>query len=452
MQPDMAELTPAHLVQHLNALGGTRTPAGVFVALWTYFYTHGLVAAERQLARERVNPKTLEPAPRHLSMRSNDIEACVSSLLTLVEDEDQFDRTALQWLKGLDEALGTGPLKVYVAPTARFEGIDGSKYALRQRNDRIARYFADEDPTSAADQGLSISAYAIDLVVTPERHRGLKIRWDNSWAEPCASLSCRLVQEPQDFVVVIWPLVTRLRFSNVPIGTDHFCLRDLEAADVEDALSAEIQRAVDVASAERATMLLLPELCVTSEAEKSLVTRLAAGDPWSSYPLLTIVGRCHRPSGADGGMYVNEAVIFGPDGQSLHVHTKSVPYKHRGPDGRRRSELLQLGDAIDVLEAPFGNFSVLICLEVFNGTVRDAAGQTATDLVLVPSLSGSTKPHKNAAAILATNRVSTFVANRTYDGEPTRGAESFYRVPRAPGRSEVVADISAAYLVFRIPQ
>ncbi len=120
-------------------------------------------------------------------------------------------------------------------------------------------------------------------------------------------------------------------------------------------------------------------------------------------PILTLLGRCHRPNRRDSRNDVNEAILLGPDGRELARHRKLASFTA----DRRLSEKLEVGQTLTVLESAAGNLVPLICLDLPNVAISALLKQTHGNVILVPSLSSTTSAHSNIAlGLQASNRTN----------------------------------------------
>ncbi len=88
----------------------------------------------------------------------------------------------------------------------------------------------------------------------------------------------------------------------------------------------------------------------------------------------------------DGAQIYNSAVLFSPQGELLHRHRKCTLGPGDGEGG------YVPGDAIEVVETPFGRVGILICLDTLDLGNQQAMAALRPDLILVPSY-GLAKTH-----------------------------------------------------------
>jgi len=174
----------------------------------------------------------------------------------------------------------------------------------------------------------------------------------------------------------------------------------------------------------------------------------------NGYPILAIFGRCHCKD-AKSGNDLNEAVIMTASGVPIHTHRKLTPFSMGKdfPVGER----IETGQVLEVLPSDVGNLAVLICLDLFHQTIQPLVIQSKANLLVVPSLSPETGPHRKASSTLqAANHASTFVANRWFmDLENPADGTSFFRIPRStdaekPHWKPSAGKPAESYLIFRL--
>ncbi len=419
---------PQDLVARLEALSPP-TSGHCLGLVYSYFKEAGLVRVENKLRADGRHPLCLEPYParsQQLSPRS------MLRLLNRSADEADFELLALRWLKSLDQRLSSDRLAEQAGAIV-LKGFDGRSYSLRRRNDFIAEFY--REGTSEADESSSLATYApFHKLVPAEPVEGRRIdclsESDWGYGSLHKRLKRRLSGKRPQFSVMMWPFRTHIEYRDIedPESKDDVRFVRLCQITNETEVTAEIEEALATACEKEVTILLFPELAVTETGERRVrdVLRSHGRD---GFPILTLFGCCHRPSG-DGKQYVNEAILLGPDGRELHRHRKLAAYTA----DRQLAERIEVGDVLSVLESCCGNLVPLICLDLPNVAVRRLLEQTHGSLFLVPSLSPKISAHASIARQLqASNRAGTFVCNRCFDRQPSpqepKGT-SFYRVPR----------------------
>jgi predicted amidohydrolase len=195
----------------------------------------------------------------------------------------------------------------------------------------------------------------------------------------------------------------------------HFA--EFSASDLE-ACKQAAREAVQMASSPEVTsILVLPELAGDDSVVEAIRAELRKQK--NGRPSLTIVGLRHAPADDGGGRlarFVNEAVILGPNGKELWRHRKlSVAGSVRGIAGYGSFiEDIQVGRNLNVIQTPFGNVAVVICLDTFAENVRMRLAGSPANVLLVPSLSTSVKPHRESLQHLVKHLWAiAFVCNRS---------------------------------------
>jgi hypothetical protein len=422
------------LLLRLKALT-TPTPAACMALLWTYFEDDriGLSSVEDLVRARWKHPVRLPEYDQIHGSTQALLAAALADLRSQEDDPGEFDLLALRWLKGIDQLLNEGDSRDF--ENGRFFGTDGKTYLVRSRNAFLANHFEHRGhPVRwAAHQGLSLAAYCRHLMVVPcDPVKGIQIVPRSAWGPN--HLQDRLFAERASLRIMLWPLQTPPAYP----GLDAFQAKAppdrivLDRIENEPDLQAEILEALDVAEREHVTLLLFPELAVPTATEErihqALMPRGVGG-----YPILTLFGCCHRPS-SRGRLYLNEAVLLGPDGTELHRHRKLVPFTdYRFGEGHPVGENLETGKILTILESAIGNLTPLICIDLLNDEVKEVVRRSHGSLLPVPSFSEETKAHRHAAVTLQVRaRAGTFVCNR-WTTPLSKDTTSFYRVPRQNG-------------------
>jgi predicted amidohydrolase len=219
-----------------------------------------------------------------------------------------------------------------------------------------------------------------------------------------------------------------------------------QEAAVEEALRGAVRHA----SGSAISILILPELTVSSATLAALQDELATQDencelPMSP-PVLTVVGCLHHEIAVESGPgesllagHVNEAVILGPDGSELWRHRKltSAADSLQNAQGLEATvvEDIRLGDRIGVLPTPLGAVSVVICLDCIADRVRRRLIASPAEVLLIPSLSKKVIRHRSSLGDLVQKLWGVaFVCNRwlTADGASwlDEDVRSFYAAQR----------------------
>lgn len=421
----------ARLVHALEQLPKL-TPPACFVLLWTFFEEVGLGPLEDRLRAEGLKPYQLrhrlaDTAAKPFEPRRR--------LAKHVGSPVDFDRFAIEWLIRLDRGLNDGP-------SARFEpfelrGVDGATYRVRRRNNLIANHF-EAEPTWAAHQGRSLLAYACNHLVVPVQPPGgfeLRCLGEPAWGNRVSRAGLLHAKETAGLKILLWPLRCRLDYLGLDLSRPLPAFVSLREVSNEAELVDDVCEAIATARRELATILVFPELAIPPVAEAAVVRALAE-EPVEHNPVLTLVGRCHRPS-EEPELDVNEAVLLASDGRELHRHRKLVCFTDRTADCGER---LATGNTVTVLESSIGNLVPLICLDLIDVPIRDLLARSHGNLLLVPSLSKKTTAHSDTAKDLQVRRLaSSFVVNRWLDhlwqpGQPPMmrpedGGSSFFQVP-----------------------
>lgn len=419
----------ASLIARLRALESP-TPAGAFVLLWTFLAQADLAPAEDRLRRQGLFPPQLVPAKLLFSLRD------AWKHLAGLPKGGARDLFALQLLKALDRQLADSHASVF--ERGSFQGFDGRLHRLRRRNNFLVDHFEERGSfaTNESHQGRSLTPYSpFHVVIREGALRGIEltIRSQRDWGDHLLHL--RLLKEREALKVMLWPFSTSIEY--VPLGTRGRGSKPgfvrLQEVVNREALGVEINQALEVARERRVTLLIFPELAIPPALEGAIVSHLSRGRGLADYPLLTLLGLCHRPNSI-GDLDLNEAVLLGPDGRELHRHRKLAPFSQYEEGKPSFGEQLEVGRVLSVLESALGNLSPLICLELFHDRIGEALSRSHANLLVVPSLSPKTSAHRTAASrFQATLRAGTFVCNRPLLGPPQAESSSFYQVPCRAG-------------------
>jgi hypothetical protein len=431
------------LVEALESLTPP-TPAACLVLLWTYYHPE-LAKVENELEKAGFRlgrPGRLTP--------DRSLADCIVELRSLITRNVDFDQFALTWLKRLDVTLKDISPKMLAGTV--FEGIDGRRYRVCPRNNFIAETFEERSALStwAADQTPSMAAYAPHIVLQPaETPNGeFSVTPRSDWC-PRHMSRLRQVRERGSLRIMMWPLATKIEYPALDQLRDGPppAVVNLKDPRNEPALVAEAEAALLEAAKQKVTILMFPELAIPPRVE-ARVRALLAAQEGESYPLLTVLGLCHACP-PEGGADVNEAVLLGPEGTELHRHRKLTRFGLSG--GYPYGEGTQTGLDVTVLSSPIGNLALLICLDLLHkGVVRAITNDSLANVLLVPSLSPTTKAHRTRAAALGTDQLaSTFVCNRSLENAGPE-ATSFYRVPSREWGEVRHLPADMPYLLFEL--
>ncbi|HTR73950.1 MAG TPA: nitrilase-related carbon-nitrogen hydrolase [Solirubrobacterales bacterium] len=184
------------------------------------------------------------------------------------------------------------------------------------------------------------------------------------------------------------------------------------------AVVAAAREAVRRASvADTATILVMPELAVDESALAAIKEELRAHE--DDGPCLTFVGLRHRSAEDEDPIrsdYVNEAVVLAPNGTELWRHRKLKYAGASEVDGGHQSfvEDIRPGRTLTVVQTPVGNLALVICLDSFGDESRERLAESPANVIFVPSLSKSAKPHRVSLDQLVNKLFAiAFVCNRS---------------------------------------
>jgi hypothetical protein len=439
-------MSRTELLQRLGSLQPASSEA-CFVLLWTYLSQARVVAGENLSRSQGVHPFKVEPFRPSGSTQRDRIAKAVQELARW--EGGAFDLIALRWLKALDRHLHQrqgGQLG-----DEWISGLDGMEYRVRRRNHFLADVFQAR-VTTKADQSGTKHLYAQFHMAVPNSIEGITInvRAQTEWADP--KLRSRLASERAKLSIMLWPLETILDYPalrpDAPIS-DFISLSEIRN---EEALVGEVRKALAMARKKKISLLIFPELAIPPSTQDQIRASLQENGP-AGYPLLTLFGCCHRkaPEGGD----LNEGILLGPDGQTLHCHEKTTAFTKIVTRDRAilKGEQLKASSTVSILESPLGNLAPLICLDFIHKPLYQVLIGTHANLFAVPSLSDSTGPHRDAAkGLQVENLASSFVCNRAFDG-PQDGATSFFRVPVKEGeRTHLPRPREPFYLLFSLEE
>lgn len=409
------------------------TPAQVMVLLWSA-YAPKLQEVENELRGRGTQPQRLRRA---------EVDFAKDLHEWLAKDYDTaatFDRRTLSLITALDRFFANGSPSTL--PLMIAEGVDGTRYVIRHRNNPLARMYEYQhaEPTWSAHQDRSMYAYARHTIVMPypevPGRTGIRTKSAPDWAD--GLLRSRLLSARRRFSVLLWPFSTPIEYPGLDALTRTPPAEFVTLTDPrnDDQVCAEISRAIAVARDQEATILVFPELSISKAALHHVEAILANRDHGpDGFPILTLLGLCHAQVQQDDREWdVNEAVLLGPDGVELHRHRKMHCYSARLPTAPDDAigERLLVGQEITILESPIGNLATLICLDLFHEESLEVLRRSHANMMLVPSLSPKTSAHARAASALEVSQLAaTFVCNRWFnpDHEP-----SFCMLPRKRGR------------------
>jgi predicted amidohydrolase len=173
-------------------------------------------------------------------------------------------------------------------------------------------------------------------------------------------------------------------------------------------LTAEIDRQVASAVAEETFVLAWPELSVDSNHREYIREKLkkVSGAGAHTMPQLVVAGSCHEQIGA---WWYNRAAVFDGYGQYEYHYCKFSPYI-RHVDGC--IEAIQPGGTIPIFVTDDFVMSVAICRDLADFNQTDVFGALEVDLIVVPSMGGSSTMDSHEAAAMqlkALNDTRVFV-------------------------------------------
>ncbi|MCP4655719.1 MAG: protein kinase [bacterium] len=203
--------------------------------------------------------------------------------------------------------------------------------------------------------------------------------------------------------------------------------------DRED-LSRHLKDVLRAASDADVKMVILPELTVDGDSRRELVEELC-DRPRARRPYGLLAGSFHLWS--DGDQPVNEAVLYGIDGERMMSHRKmgrfrlssaSLPQIARKffvkgeavaaeppcpPDGEIVEDICE-GRSLRFLDTSLGRLAILICadaIEPETGGYRDVVAALRPDLVLLVAMSPKTGPFDDFIRRMAVERIGTLFVN-----------------------------------------
>jgi hypothetical protein len=396
------------------------SPAAWFALLCTYYTPMRLKEAENRLVAKGIRPLRVAEVPFG-GLGHEELRTSLATLHGHFSSPSAVDEYALGMLKVLDRTLFDLTPSLFDAESVA--GFDDRRYRVRQLQNPIAVHAGRGLPPEARQGTLSAYRHRMAIVPVDEVDQGrIECLRVESFAPPVYK---RLLAARDDLSIALCPLQGRIDYP----GLDTYCMEPrpdfvvLKEPRNEGDLMGQLASAIDTASAERATMLIFPELALSPAMLAAAQARLAAHGA-GGHPILTVAGLCHAPHGSDGS-HLNEAVVLGPDGQELHRHRKLS----RFTDTKDTPERILTGSTLGVLETPCGNLATPICLDVFAKASQALLFASHATLLLVPSLSEKLSAHRDASRAFATDRWgSTFVCNRTFAGF-NDDARSFYWTP-----------------------
>ncbi len=415
-------MSRTELLQRLQSQEPVSSEA-CFVLLWTYLNMAHVVAGENLARSQGVHPFEIKPPRRGGPSLRHRLRDPVREIST--REGEELDLYALRWLSALDELLNQR--QDDRLGQTWITGIDGMEYRVRRRNHFLADVL-EEQVTTEQDQSGTRDLYARFHAAVPRSAEGITIdvKAEVDWAGPLLGHRLKRERERRRLNVMLWPLETILDYPALHGEPRDFV--SLDGLSNEDALQVEVQSALATARALEVSILVFPELAIPARTRK-VIRRTLAGHGPDGYPLLTLLGCCHRraPEGGD----FNEAVLLGPAGAELCCHRKLTSFTHIINRDRTLfvAEQLRTGTTVSVLESALGNLTPLICLDFIHKPLSRVLTLTHANLFLVPSLSHTTSAHQTAAIdFQVDNRASSFVSNRSISGLTETGT-SFFRVP-----------------------
>jgi predicted amidohydrolase len=343
-----------------------------------------------------------------------------------------------------------GPVRAPIAE--RSVGYDGAEVIVAWRSSELVGALSDNEFPPSAVEHPSLTTLAPTLLVSPVSLDGIELEITRprgaAWGLVSAVLAASFSGEgePSDFAIHLDALGAHGMsgwVSDEAAGVGHFDVAEIDVADEQRC--AEAAREAVREAAGPASILVLPELAATEAVATAIAEQLC---DLADAPLLTVVGLYHakveeeEEGGRDARLspYVNEAVVYGPDGVELWRHRKLCCAEGEMVEGGPSlCEDIRLGTRLTVVPTPIGNIAVLICLDAFADHARARIAASPADLLLVPSLSPTVHRHRNSLQHLVQLLFGTaFVCNRSprRDLEATvwnaESNRSFWAIQRRP--------------------
>jgi len=364
------------------------SPPALFALAASYFGRERLAEAENRLVRSGRIGQGLAP----LRLPYMGVHAHCVEWLDETAEKDREERE-LRLLKGLDVRLRSEKSSLIRGPHV---GADGERYWICRRNAFLADHLSPQ-PSPPGSRSPTIATYCRHHMLVPEAPvSGVRISpvartgWGTTRLHVLLRDACR------QLALMVRPF-SRVRYPALARGADETGETVLlDKVENEDELIGEIGQVLDEAARERATLLVFPELTFTERMRQHLVSSLA-NKPYENGPLLTVAGCCHRPGEGVRSAH-NEAMLLGPDGQTLHRHAKLTRYTWQEEDKPHRAEGTETGTELGVLECALGNLAIAICLDLFESQLQGVIDASHANVFLVPSLSEKTGDHRQAAS------------------------------------------------------
>jgi predicted amidohydrolase len=188
------------------------------------------------------------------------------------------------------------------------------------------------------------------------------------------------------------------------------------------------------AAAAGVTVLVLPELCTDAETLGAVVEELRKSPGTLR---LLVIGSHHVRE--PGGALRNECVAVLQGSPRLLRHRKFSPYVLRDREkGDVREGIASGPRSLTVFLSDHWSFTLLVCKDLLDPSVRHLLEDLGVSLVLVPALTPKTAQFQTYTAALAhTNQALVVVANNPIfqQGDPVH---SIFSVPRQRGYQKVV--------------
>jgi Carbon-nitrogen hydrolase len=331
-----------------------------------------------------------------------------------LESDDAVMRAA-ELLASIEQSIDPAwPLMV------KAEGFGGEVLVTLRESEFVSKASGVDEPPTAHEHP-SLTTLAPTIVVSPLVVKGVSLdgRRANGrlWEAALNPLQRQLTEADPKIQVHLDTLGSHGLSGWVqPEGRrGHFgemCEADREAC--VQAASEAVRRA---AVRGTATILVFPELGVDETALTAIKDEL--GKLEDGRPCLTVVGLRHLPADDDDPAladHVNEAVVLAPNGTELWRHRKLKAAGSTKPAGGYDElvEDIRPGDTLTVFQTAIGNLTVVICLDSFGEGARERLSESPANVILVPSLSKSAKPHRVSLNQIVNKLYAiAFVCNRS---------------------------------------
>lgn len=185
---------------------------------------------------------------------------------------------------------------------------------------------------------------------------------------------------------------------------------------------------VCTAAAQKASVLVMPELCssrlIHHNLDMSIAARVQGGEP---VPRLMVTGSRHVATRYGGKKRLRNRATLYVDGHAVFQHDKFNPVALPEPDGREHIDTQR--PTLNIFFHPTFSVAIAVCKDILERTVRERLQDASPTFVLVPAWTPKAQPFELASAHLLLQQTITIVCNYVDDRTASVVPTAFVALP-----------------------